>query len=309
MPRTRLVYWDPRATRGGSRLGRLVSLAPRKQNFGDLLGPRVTEALAGTAGWRPWPVPRRLPVSADRRRRLLTVGSIVHFARDGDVVWGSGVNGKIAESAYRFADVDVRAVRGPLTQEWFARRGVDAPSVHGDPALLLPTLEPGLVGLTAHKRRSLAVVPNLNEVDRWSTHPDLVDPRDPVDAVLAAIATSERVVTSSLHGLVVAESLGVPVSLVQSTVEPDLKFRDYVLGTGRDGIERHEDLDRALRAKPAPASLPWDPAPLLEAFPWDVLHRAEGAGPWFDRGAPARTDDAATTLPVEPSSADVGPRS
>ena len=49
-------------------------------------------------------------------RRLLAVGSILHLARDNDVVWGSGVHGKIVVRRHQFKQLDAREVRGPLTR-------------------------------------------------------------------------------------------------------------------------------------------------------------------------------------------------
>src|SRR5262245_34695642 len=62
--------------------------SPQGVNFGDYLSSVIVSKMAADAGCfldeeRPVPV------------RLLGIGSILHFARDGDVVWGSGVNGKI----------------------------------------------------------------------------------------------------------------------------------------------------------------------------------------------------------------------
>ena len=44
---------------------------------------------------------------------------------------------------------------------------------------------------------------------------------------LKEIAACRRVVSSSLHGLVVAHSLGVPAAFVRAEGIDDFKFRDY----------------------------------------------------------------------------------
>ena len=56
----------------------------------------------------------------DKDRKLLALGSILTYARNNDVVWGSAVNGKWLDlKHYKFTTLDVRAVRGPLTREFF----------------------------------------------------------------------------------------------------------------------------------------------------------------------------------------------
>lgn len=276
----KLVHWNPRETRSRGALGRLTATGPRKDNFGDLLGPYVVEKVVRSQdGLAPYPVPRRLP--PPRRARtghLLSIGSVMHFARTGDTVWGTGVNGKIAADVYRFTALDVRAVRGLHTQRFLTERGIDVPDVYGDPALLLPHLDPRVTGWAQDKQRRLAVIPNLNEVADWQDHPAFVDPRGPLDQIIERLARSERVVSSSLHGLVISEALGIPVALVRSRAEPSFKYDDYFSGTGRADVPTYDDLDAGLAARTEPAQMSWDPGPLLRAFPWDL---------WDARAVPA----------------------
>ena len=53
--------------------------------------------------------------------KILSIGSVLHFAENGDTVWGTGRNGKIAEDKHIFSALDVRAVRGPKTKEYLER--------------------------------------------------------------------------------------------------------------------------------------------------------------------------------------------
>ena len=96
------------------------------------------------------------------------VGSVVHFAKDNDIVWGSGVNGKIPCSSYKFSTLDCRATRGPLTRDFLKREfNVTSPEVFGDPALLLPIFCPEL-----HKyicsNHQVTIVPNLNDFSKYN---------------------------------------------------------------------------------------------------------------------------------------------
>ncbi|WP_208294146.1 polysaccharide pyruvyl transferase family protein [Ilumatobacter fluminis] len=166
-------------------------------------------------------------------RRLLTIGSILHFAQGGDTVWGSGINGKYREIP-AVPRLDVRAVRGPLTRDALVCLGQDVPEVFGDPALLIGKYFPRSAYLRPNINRSrTAIVPNLHDWRHFSGDPRAVNPRWPVHRVLARIANSSLVVGSSLHGIIVAESFGIPARPMISRSEPRFKYEDYYLGTGR----------------------------------------------------------------------------
>jgi pyruvyltransferase len=259
-----VVHWNPRERPGRGRRVSWSRLGRRRNNFGDLLGPVVVSALAGS-----------LPAQR-RARRLLTVGSILHFARDGDVVWGSGINGKIPLELHKFRDLDVRAVRGPRTRAVLEERGLFVPAVYGDPALLLPLLRPDLVDLAARGPSSgTLLVPNLNDGDLEPLRHlgSVLDPTSPLEECLRAIVRSERVVSSSLHGIVVAEAFGVPVVPVRALSENPFKYDDYFSGTGRHEVAAAGTFEEGMAAGPLTPPLRWEPEPLLAAFPRDLWAR------------------------------------
>lgn len=258
----RVFSWNPRRPVFRGRLGARVPLRRRVNNFGDLLGPLVVELMLRERGAAP--APSGSPVT------LFSVGSVLHFAADGDVVWGAGVNGKVDRSAHTFRRLDVRAVRGPLSRAFLESAGIPAPEVYGDPALLLPGLMPGLRRVAATRTHRLTVVPNLNDVHlHGPTAADTLHPRSPLRECLRRIAQSELVVGSSLHGIIVAESLGVPARLVRSRAEHTFKYEDYYAGTGRPDFSPADSVAEAVRlgGEPAPR---WSPGPLRQAFPYDL---------------------------------------
>lgn len=233
----------------------------RRSNFGDALSAVVVEAMLAARGLT-------LASPAARPRRLLAIGSILHFAREGDVVWGSGFNGKVPVTAHRFQTLDVRAVRGPLTRAFLAERGVVAPAVYGDPALLLPTLFGDR--FQRHEGDRLSVIPNLHDLPLVAGRPDVVSPFDPWDQVVDRLLRSRFVVASSLHGAIVAEAFGVPARFVRlSETESRLKYEDYLLGTGRTDEPFATSIDEALDM--GGMSPPrFDAAGLVAAFPFDL---------------------------------------
>lgn len=252
-----VVHWNPRLRIGVERLApRGWPLPVRTNNFGDMLGPAVVERLAP-------PDVAEAPVGP---QRLLAVGSILQFARDGDVVWGSGINGKLtADDSLTARRLDVRAVRGPLTAAALQRRGIPAPDVYGDPGLLAPAL----LGIPRHEPTiPVTSVPNLRELHAWRGRPGLLNPRSPYATVIETIARSALVVASSLHAIVIADALGVPVSPVRPQHEALFKYEDYYEGTGRRLPAMAPSFGQALATAAPP--LEWSDTALLSAFPADL---------------------------------------
>lgn len=265
-----VFHWNPLKPVVPGRIGRKLPVRRRVNNFGDLLGPRIVTSLLTQAGAADHGMPEG--------RRLFSVGSVMHYATDGDVIWGSGINGKIPMAKMGFTSLDVRAVRGPRTAKQLRERGIAVPDIFGDPALLIPTLDARLKKWSSEKRYEVTIVPNLNDMKSFRGIPNVLDPRSPLDFCMERIARSEVVLASSLHGIVLGEIAGAVVVPFLANHEPLFKYDDYFEGTGRDRPDFAPDLDSA-RQRVAKHSIPtgpfdyWKPQPLLQAFPWDTIER------------------------------------
>lgn len=212
-------------------------------NFGDLLGPLVVERML----WRR--LPRQSVYSSHSKDpRLFSIGSVMHFAHAGDVIWGTGVNGKVVPSmSTSWPVVDVRAVRGPWTARLLTNAGIRVPHVFGDPVLLVGRLFPELGSLGRAQVHDTLVVPNFNDFPLFeNTEHDVLAPTEPVATVLREIARSRFVVGSSLHAIGVADALGIPARFVVSEHEDPFKYRDYLAGTGRPTTRLAESVEHAL---------------------------------------------------------------
>ncbi len=231
--------------------------SPSISNFGDALSPLIVEKIIG-----------RPPSTIGYQKRLLAVGSILHFARNGDVIWGTGINGKIPERMHDFKTLDVRAVRGPITRRFLLDRQIPCPEIYGDPALLLPLLFPEL---KPNPKKDFIVIPNLNEIDRYKPLPNLVLPTEDCREVLGQILEAKLVISGSLHGIIAAESFGIPAILLRLTeIEPLLKYRDYYAGTGREEFPIAFSLEEALEKGGAPPHR-CDLQRLLQSFPYEIF--------------------------------------
>lgn len=250
-PAVELVSWQPK---DGSR------------NFGDHLSRIVAAAVAAERGFT-FEDEVALP------RRLLAIGSILHFAGDGDVVWGSGINGKIPVGSLAARQLDIRAVRGPKTAAVLTDLGFTVPSIHGDPALLVPRYFGAR--FPVRPERDFVFIPNLHDLARVPPADWLISPLSGWNRCAEAITTAKLVLASSLHGIILAEAFGVPARFVRlSDTEPQFKYDDYAQGTGRAELKAARSIEEGLdMGGQEPAS--FDADRLAAAFPFDLWESPE----------------------------------
>lgn len=205
-------------------------------NFGDGLSPLVVAHISG----------RSVKRASAKDCELVAVGSILQMiprrgSDDGQEgtrpwIWGTGIIRPV--SPVMMQRVRVAALRGPVTATLMEQ----SPSTPcGDPGIFADEL------LDERPRRTkrIGVVPHWKLAEcsalrsLLTNHPELVliDPRnaDPID-VVRRIAECRYILSSSLHGLVVADSLGIPNHWLNPTgnhVHPALKFTDYAASVGR----------------------------------------------------------------------------
>jgi pyruvyltransferase len=240
--------------------------SPAGVNFGDYLSSVIVTKMAADADCF-------LDEERAASARLLAVGSILHFARDGDIVWGSGVNGKVPVERHSYRHLDVRAVRGPLTRDFLLRRGIGVPEIFGDPALLIADLLPTRFPGPAERTDPVAFVPNLHDLPAMQDWENVISPLDPWWSVVRRISRARHVISTSLHGLVVADAFGVPCTYLRLSEEENLfKYEDYVLGVGRSRLPVTRSRQEAVRASPLDA-IRFDAARLKASFPYDLWSR------------------------------------
>lgn len=231
-------------------------------NFGDHLSTVVVSKLLSDRGRSLWE-------ETAQDRRLFAVGSVLHFTSEGDTIWGSGVNGKIPNNAPYPKFLDIRAVRGPLTAQFLHDRGHDVPEVFGDPALLLPHLFPNRFHV--EKKVPALFIPNLHDLMSLDdcTIP-IASPLRGWNWVADRIAEAEFVLASSLHGIIIAEALGIPARYVRlSELEGMFKYDDYARGTGRECMMPAFSVAEGLEMG-GHDPIEFDQNRLLQAFPWDL---------------------------------------
>lgn len=265
-----IAYTVSRQTTGAAPWGitrRTVALAWFRglPNFGDEISPLVMRHLTG---YRPrW-------VRPDYRPKVVGVGSLMAYARPSDIIIGTGMIR--AEAMTLPLGVRVLGLRGPRTADLLGLGSVDIP--FGDPGLLAADAlgiskgspSTGTIGVVPHyvdrqeTFRLLAVGPVLAQP------PVVIDVRRGPRSVIEEIAGVDVCVSTSLHGLIVAESLGIPAiwaSMSENITGGSFKFNDYYEGTGRPprkALGLHEALDEAAALEAQPF-VP-DTGPIMSAF-------------------------------------------
>ena len=182
------------------------------------------------------------------QHKLLAIGSIMTMAREGDIIWGSGVKSEdIPLDRYLFTNLDIRSVRGPKTRDFLKKKlGIDCPDIYGDPALLLPYFFPEF------KRKEsplyeYIIIPHYSEMEFFKGYSNIVSSTDPFNLIIEKILSSKLVIASSLHGVIVAEAFGVPARLLRVTNnQPLFKYEDYYEGTGRPDFTYAESVEEAI---------------------------------------------------------------
>lgn len=201
---------------------------PYPGNFGDIINPYLIEALSG--------VP---PKFTHKNPRLLAVGSIIKFAKRNTDVWGSGCPSR---DQILSADAKYHAVRGPLTREMVLDAGGKAPEVYGDPAWFLPkiynpkirkTHKLGMILHSVHRDAVANIDPDVKMIDITRVGPS------EIEAFIDELLSCEAVLSTSLHGVIVAHAYNIPVRWCVATgsskqIHGDgLKFEDYFQSVGR----------------------------------------------------------------------------
>ncbi len=240
------------------------------KNFGDELSKILTNKILGLTIFNI--ITKQGGFLTKPQRRLLSIGSILHFANNNDTIWGTGVNGKMDAKSHDFKTLDVRAVRGPLTRQFLREKGVDCPEIFGDPGLLLPLYYKKELFLNKSIKEEYIVIPNFNDMQLIKNNSNIVSPLLPWHKVIERIVNSKLVIASSLHGVIMAEAYGVPAMLLlpEGHAEDIFKYQDYYLGTSREEFPVARSIDEALTLSPLP-SPNIDLRKLLDVFPFDFF--------------------------------------
>lgn len=242
------------------------------KNLGDLLSPIVCDYMLSQKG---------LTFLSEAKKRkpthLTAIGSILGGRGNFDMtVWGSGmkcfysVNNLWRRKFYQ--KLDIRAVRGPVTREALVQCGISCPKVYGDPAILMPKI---YSPETSTRKGTVLITHYLTPAEEYSHLKDVtfLDIKtDDYKGFIDSLACAEKVISSSLHGIILAETYGTPAVFLQKGIESEtLKFYDWYYSTGRKSVVVATSIDEALKMESMPLPTLEDMQNnLMNAFPYDL---------------------------------------
>lgn len=233
-------------------------------NFGDELSPIIVEKLSGCFVRYKQKVSflgfckavlccnfRKLKSALyPFQKSFSAVGSIINLCNKNTTVWGSGfMNG----DEY-FRGGRICALRGKLSCEKLKKetKGKMVCDVWGDPALLLPLLYVP----SSEKKYNLGIIPHYSETSffymKYGDNYKVIDLHTKeVKSVIDEITSCMRIVSSSLHGIIVAHAYGIPALWVQNNyIDTDgFKFYDYFSSVDIPCYEGYKNYDEIITDK------------------------------------------------------------
>lgn len=222
-------------------------------NLGDVLSPYILRRLLRRE--MHW-------VAPGDQNKFLGIGSILTdetLYSSGNIVWGSGTltPKMLSPIAYKFPlrrlgrSLKTRiklilqpniilAVRGPRTRTLLEHAGFACPEVFGDPAVLMPRFyQPKVTGkrlpigiILHHSQAHYAKIANRDGIRIISIERKS---ESEIEAFVDEVCSCEKIFTTSLHGLIIAQAYGVPVQWIELQGTPiheeaSHKFFDYFEG-------------------------------------------------------------------------------
>jgi|688.fasta_scaffold22280_4 pyruvyltransferase len=205
-----------------------------RPNFGDDINPSFFGRIHG----------RSVRFASDPGQpHILGAGSILEHAKSASVVCGSGLlfppSGSVPAG-------EIVAVRGALSAEACSPH---ADVLLGDPLVLIDAF----VGPTVPRHR-FGFVPHVTSVAHWrrcaASECHIINPAWSPWRTVGEIAACETIFSQSLHGLIVADALGIPnvwVAPGDGMSGGRFKFDDYfsTLERGKEPVRGGPDMFRA----------------------------------------------------------------
>lgn len=252
--RVNINYWD-----------RSIEKPDGLHNLGDMLSPVVIGYVLQSLGIE-------LEKEVASTKHLYAIGSIIGQGFADATIWGSGFlfdpgDSFLMKIKYRYMrKLDIRCVRGPQTRAVFTRLGIDCPDKYGDPACLMPLFYKPNV----QKEREYRVV--LHFRNEMQCDDALGILTNNYKQFIDEICKAKLIISGSLHGIILAESYGIPAIFLQDRRSIYMiKYQDWYESTGRKSFPIASSIEEALSMVPPEVPDLRDMQQmLLKTFPADL---------------------------------------
>lgn len=228
-------------------------------NFGDFLSPYIIKTLTGkeivhkkaSISWlnlmkfligHPLKLDELSHYVLPWEENFIGVGSVLSYGNSKSKIWGCG----FMNSKEQFYGGKIYALRGMLSANKIGLCKNDI--VYGDPALLLPllyvpkSLEKFTVGIIPHWKEFLFFH------QKYQNRYKIIDLRTKdVEHVIDEICSCQMILSTSLHGIIVAHAYGIPAIWIKNgDINTDgFKFWDYFSSVGircYNGFENYDEI-------------------------------------------------------------------
>jgi pyruvyltransferase len=248
------------------------------KNWGDLVPFNIIDKLFNNHGLSDSDVFN--VKNPNKPYKVYSTGSVMHFTKRDSIVWGTGC---IDKGAIGDTPKKVYAVRGPLTRNELLKRGIECPEIYGDPALLYPMIYNPKIekkykwGIIPHyiefeSDKDIDVLKNLEQLGF-----KIIDISSGEEEFINQVLEVENVISSSLHGLIIADAYGIPntrVNISNKLIGGDFKFKDYCMSVGREidlGFQLYENTTlEEISELHFNKSIEFDSSKLLNSSPWEI---------------------------------------
>lgn len=241
-------------------------------NLGDSLGPIIYK-------WMLQKNNLSEHALTQKTYHLFTCGSLIGVGKFDVVVWGSGIHSvsNIRNLLFmkRLRKQDIRAVRGPISRQILLDCGYVCPEIYGDPAIIMPLIYDEI---TTEKKYNISVILHYslkddNEFKRKDCHYINIGTTD-YKAFIRQIKESEKVISSSLHGIILSETYGTPAVFLNTGGYVDkalMKYYDWYYSTNRWSVKMAKTIEEAIEMEPMPLpDLTEMRNKLMDVFPFDL---------------------------------------
>lgn len=207
---------------------------PHRTNFGDELSPLILKFLINK-----YQVNIEYILNKDSKINMCFIGSLIGWSNmnyNNLYILGGGIRTE-TDKIKKNKNMKVFSIRGPLSKKYLEKFDYYVPDIFGDPALLISRFyTPKNIKECKDKIGIVGHLTNFHKYKNISNKFILIKPTWLWNEVIDYITSCKLILSSSLHGLIVADAYNIPnIWLNEYPLnEGEFKFKDYFKSQNRE---------------------------------------------------------------------------